>query len=124
MPLNGIRGPSASSNSFFKSSGSVCRLLYYKCDKSDCKQRRTAILHLRAQGNPMLRGLPIATKAWRPPGVDTGGCIVLVAETDTGCIFGASGACRCFRFALRKRMSIHASFSYPLWLLIACPTQS
>ncbi len=66
----------------------------FKCDKSDCKQRRT--LHLRAQGDPMLRGLPIATKAWRPPGVDTGGSIVLVAETDTGCIFGASGVAGAF----------------------------
>lgn len=44
------------------------------------------------QGSPDLRQLPITSKAWRPDGDGAGGSIVLVAETDTSCIFGASGA--------------------------------
>lgn len=43
------------------------------------------------KGNPDMRQLPITLKAWRPEGDGAGGSIVLVAETDTGCVFGASG---------------------------------
>ena len=42
------------------------------------------------QGDASLRGIT-ESKAWRPPGEGTGGSVVLVARTDTGCLFGASG---------------------------------
>lgn len=42
------------------------------------------------QGDASLRGIT-ESKAWRPPGEGTGGSVVLVAQTDTGCLFGASG---------------------------------